>query len=152
MNNSSTYLLYYYIFLKYSLSFFYPCVNSKKIWYLHYFLRQYSIFKGFFSILVDSWGHKGGYSWSVIMDPIKNCSKCSNTVATHRMSKCHSPQWNNPLFISCTITDFCVNWVTSSLALHNWGQKYCQILGYKLYKLLGYKPNTRQFHGVILNV
>ena len=41
---------------------------------------------------------------------------------------CHSPHWNNPLFISCMITEFCV---TSSLALDNWGQKYCRTLGYK---------------------
>ena len=33
-----------------------------------------------------------------------------------------------PLFISCTITEFCV---TSSLAFDNWGQKYCEILGHK---------------------
>ena len=31
-----------------------------------------------------------------------------------------------PLFISCTIAEFCV---TSSLSLDNWGQKYCQTLG-----------------------
>ena len=33
-----------------------------------------------------------------------------------------------PLFIACTITEFPV---TSSLALNNWGQKYCQTLGKK---------------------
>ena len=32
------------------------------------------------------------------------------------------------LFISCIITEF---WMTFSLALNNWGQKYCQIVGYK---------------------
>ena len=36
-------------------------------------------------------------------------------------------QWL-PLFISCTIAEFCV---TSSLSLDNWGQKYCQTLGNK---------------------
>ena len=33
-----------------------------------------------------------------------------------------------PSFSSCTITEFCV---TSSLAIDNWGQKYCETLGNK---------------------
>ena len=37
---------------------------------------------------------------------------------------CHSPHWNNSLFTSCIITEFCM---TFSLALNNWGQKYQKI-------------------------
>ena len=37
---------------------------------------------------------------------------------------CHSPHWNNFLFTSCIITEFCM---TFSLALNNWGQKYQKI-------------------------
>ena len=40
----------------------------------------------------------------------------------------HPPHWNNSLFISCTITEFCV---TSFLALDTCGQKYCQTLSYR---------------------
>ena len=37
---------------------------------------------------------------------------------------CHSHHWNNSLFISCTITEFCM----TPLALDNWRQKYCHIV------------------------
>ena len=42
---------------------------------------------------------------------------------------CHSPHWNNLVFISDTIMKFCH--CVTSLALENGGQKYCQTIGYK---------------------
>ena len=44
---------------------------------------------------------------------------------------CHFPHWNNPVFISCTITKFCViAWHLFWLSITE-RQKYCQTLGYK---------------------
>ena len=54
---------------------------------------------------------------------------------------CHSPQWNNPVFISCTITEFCV------IGWHLW---LWTTEGKNIVKLLAISP-TCQFHSAIFN-